>query len=191
MAYRMADGDVGHIPDEHRRPMLFLDDNVLQILDRFDHPDTADNVSVGGTVENPAPGIRIIASDRLVDLRNGQFVLPQLDGINDHVILLHIAAHRVDIDHTGQPFQQRANNPILQRAFFGQPFSLQSEIPIGGLHAGAGEVVLVHLAQAGGNRRHLRVHAIRKSFLRGNHSLQHELPREIDIYVVVEDDCDL
>ena len=104
MAHRMADGDLGHIPDEHRRPTLLLDDNVLQVLDRLDHPDTADNVSVGGTVENPASGIRIIASDRLVHLRNGQVVLPQLDGIDDHVILLHIAAQRVDIDHTGQPF---------------------------------------------------------------------------------------
>jgi len=59
-----------------------------------------------------------------------------LTGSNDHVILLHIAAQRVDIDHTGQPFQQRTNNPILQGTFFGQPFSVQSEISLDRILAG-------------------------------------------------------
>ena len=46
--------------------------------------------------QDVAAGVRIIAGDRPVDLRQGQIIMAQQVGVDQHVILLDIATDGID-----------------------------------------------------------------------------------------------
>ncbi len=185
----MPDPDLGHVANEDRSAVGLFQDDGLDIAQRSDQAESADDRTLRVALQDVAARIGIILRHRIVDLMQRQIVFPESCRIDDHLILLHKPAQGVDIDHARHALEQGAQHPILEGPLIRQ--LLFDELRIGCRRVRPLQIILVDLAQAGADRRHHRFQPLRQSFLCRDHPLQHQLAGEVDIHVVVEDNGEL
>ena len=174
------------VSDVHRRAALRLQHDLPDVVLRTDQADAADDVLLGLLRHDAAADVRVVRADPLVHLLERQVVLEQPVRVDDHLVLLQVPAERVDLGHAGHALEERRHHPVLQRAQAGE---VVHRVAAG--HAGFRlERVLVDLAHRRGHRPERGLHAFRHLPAGLGQPFEDELPREVDVHVVVEDQRD-
>ena len=94
-----ADGHVGDVAQVHRRAVLGLEHDALDVGDVLEQPDAAQVDLLPAAHDHPATGVGVVALDGLDHVVRGQAVLEQLVGRDEHLVLLDVAAEAVDLVH--------------------------------------------------------------------------------------------
>ena len=115
-----------------------------------------------------------IACDHLVQREAVPLEPPRVD---DHLVLLRLAAPGVDLADAAHRAQPRAHVPVVERLL--RPSRRRVAL----------DQVLVDLAEGGGHRPERRLEAVRDAAARLGEPLGDELAREVDRHAVVEDDA--
>ena len=186
--HRMADLHFGHVAHVDRRAVRFLDDDVLDVLQRFDEADAADDVLLGALFQNVAAGVGVVLGDGFEHVVQGQVVLAQEARVHHDLILLDEAADRVHVDDVGEALEQRADDPVFERAPFHQFGVRHDEVRI--LVVRPFQIELVDFAERGRIRHELRDGARRQALLHFEDPLQHDLAGQVNIHVVSKDQRD-
>ncbi len=185
---RVVDQHLRHVADEDRRPAGFLDDDAPHVFERADQADAADDIFLVMFFQDVAAGIGVVARDRVEDFAEGQVVLAQHRRFDQHLILFDEAAHGVHIDHFRRAFQQRPDDPVLNRALIDQILVGHGIIRDG--TPGVGQVVLEHLAQSRAVRHKHRFGAGGEQLLHFDQPFENQLAGQVDVHRVVEHDGD-
>jgi hypothetical protein len=119
----------------------------------------------------------------------GQVELAELGRIDEDLILLHEPAHAVHINHARHALEQRAQDPVLERALIRQ--LRLDDLGIGRRRIGPFYIILIDLAQPGTHGGHHRIEPLRQALLCRHDPFEDQLAGEVDIDVVVEHDRDL
>ena len=158
----------------------------------------------------PAPALVLLRSQRGGEILQRQPHRRHALHVGHDEIFLGVAAEGVDAGQPGRALELRRDDPVLHGAQVGRLVGLADEvIAFGrdvaavGLQAGLAVAVtdLIQLAvldgphedvaEPGGDRPHLGVHALGQVFLRGPQPLGDLLAREVDVGLFSEDGRDL
>ena len=112
--------NAGHVPQQHGAVGVRLDGHFAQVVDdllrqRAEPADDADRPFGLPLLQKAAAGVEIVGFDRRLDLLQRDVVLLQLGGIDQHLILLAVAAHDDHLGDAGQLEQPRPDHPIGSR----------------------------------------------------------------------------
>ena len=171
-----ADDDVGHVAQVDRRAVLGLEHDALDVRDVLEQADAAQVDLLPAAHDDAAAGVGVALLDGLDDVADGQAVLEQLLGRDQHLVLLDLAAEAVDLVDAGDGLEQRRDDPVLDRAQLHRALAL------------ALERVLEDLAEAGADRPELGLDARRQLLARHGQALEDDLPRPVGVDAVLEDD---
>ena len=147
-AHARADFHLGHIAQIDRLGRVFADDDGAQVVLALHQTLPADQILFGKLGQCAAGGIGVVAGDRLKHLGHGHFIVAQLVGIDQHLILARETALRIDFGDAHGGAQQRAHHPVLHLTALGQFFRTERAAFITLLF----QRILVNLAKAGGDR---------------------------------------
>ncbi len=175
----MADPHVGDVGEADRNAAARGDNDRLQITRRPGQPDAAHVELFPAALEETAAGVRVVACDSLGHLVERDPILDQVGRSHEHLILLRVAAETVHLGHPGEGAQAWGDDPVLERA------QLHRVVAV------ALERVLKDLAEARRDRGQFGLHAFRQVLARLLEALEDELPTEVDVGPVAEDDHDL
>ena len=175
-----------HITHEHGHTGLFLDHDVADVLQRADQAHASDQVLLVDLRQDAATGVGVVGGNGLHHLLHRQVVVPQTSGVDQRLILLDVAALRVDLGHACNGTQQGPHDPVLHGTALGQFLGRQCTLTV----IRALQRVLVHLAQAGGHRPQHRCDACGHAGCDLDQPLGHQLPGEVNIGLVGEDQGD-
>ena len=175
-AWRGADAHGRHIPDEDRHTARRRQEDALQIADRLNEPDPADDQTLLLVVEERTARVLVVGVDRPGDFANREVVSGERCGVDLDLILLDGAAKWRHVGHARDLQHPRLDNPILNLS---QPR---------GVHAGALEGVPVQLADRRGHRSEGRLHTIGQD--RVSQLFEDHLPREVVVGSVLERQLD-
>ena len=180
VAQRGAELDVGDLAQQHRRAVVVdADGGAGDVLERLELRFAAEHDLLVALLDVAAADVAVVLLEHVEDLGERQVVLGEPLGIDDHLVLLGLAAHGVDLDDAGHGAQLPRHVPIEQRA------QLHRRVAI------ALEVELVDLAEARRHRRQLGAAVGGRDVGFGHlEPLGDELPRQPDVHLVVEDDGD-
>ncbi len=140
-------------------------------------------------LQHVAAGIGIVLRHRVVDIVERQVELAELGRIDQDLILFDEPAHAVHIDHARHALEQRAQDPVLERALIRQ--LRLDDLGIGRRRIRPFHIILIDLAQPGAHGSHHWLEPLWQSLLRRHDPFEHQLAGEVDIDVVVEHDRDL
>ena len=154
----------------------------------------------------PAAGVGVVGLQGFQDVLEGDPVLEQGIRIGHHVELLDEAPEAIDLIDARQAAQLRGDQPVLERAKAGQVILALDQLCLAILaasfHPRPGirmlraveprfQGVLVDLAQAGGDRPHLRLGSLGQTVLGLGQPFEDDLPGEVRVNVVLENDYHL
>ena len=153
-------------------------DDSAQVLGGACEAEAAHDVLLAAVLDVATARVRVILRERLQHLLKRDAIAGELIGAHEHLILLDQASEAVDVRNPGNTAQDRTHDPVLQRAQV-------HRVPSGAL-----ERVLIDLTQSGRDRSQFDVHAGRQLLARLLKPLEYQLPREVDVDVVLEHDRD-
>lgn len=186
LADSVAYPHVGHVPDEKRRPPRRRKGDRPDVLFVPDHADAPDDELFVHPVDDVAPNVEVVGGDGVVDILDRQAVLQEFTRAEDHLVLFDVAAERVDFVDSANGLEERRDQPVLESAEV-------HEVPDAGflsVRLGPFQGVLVDLAHGRGNRAHLHADPARNPFTNLGQSLENELPGEINVRSILEDQGD-
>src|SRR5207244_7576482 len=166
-------GDVFH---EDRGAAALGDDDVLDVFGALEQADAADQVLLASLLDIAAAGVGVAALDRLRELRERDLVVAQPREIGSYLVLLDEAAEAHHVGYAGHQAQLARDHPVLVGA------QLARSLPF------AAHAVAIDLADRGGERRELRLHAFGQ--IEPLQPLDRLLAREVAVHAVVEGDDD-
>ena len=183
VAWRVAQLHGGHVLHQYRRTMFrCFDHDVADILDPLREADAADVIGVAAALDVGPAGIGIVAFQRAEHIADAERHALQPDRIHGHFVLFQVATETVHLGDPGRAHQLAGDDPILHLA----------QLHRGVLVLVAGDRmhdILVHLAEAGAERCEVRLfHAGRQIAAHQLQPLVHQLPREIGIETILEND---
>ncbi len=181
-ARRRADLHLGHVAQGQRRAAHFLEHDGADVVDVAHQAHAADQVLLGKMRQHAAARVGVVGGQRLEHLLHRHVVVAQPLGIDQHLVLLLVAALRVDLRHARNGAQQRPHHPVLGDAAAGQLVGRQFPAAV----VRTIERVLVDLAQPRGHRPQHRRHAHRHARLHFDDALHHQLAREVHVGLVAE-----
>ena len=182
LAHLMAQGDVGQILDIHRRAVLLAHHDVANVFQAADQAHAANQVLLGALGQDATAGIGIVLRNGLIHLLDGHVVVGQTVGLDQGLVLPHIAALRIDFGHARNRAQQGSHHPVLNDAPLGQLGRRQRALAVLGMV----QRVLVDLAQASGHRTQHRRDALRHARRHLDQALGDQLPGKKHIGLVGE-----
>ena len=115
-----ADLDRRHIAELYRNARAHDQRDRPEVVERFQIAAGAHHVFDLSQLKHRAAGLLVAGFQRLAHLAVADAIGCQLARIKQHLVLPHHAADRSDFGHIGQAFQLVFEEPILQRAQFGQ-----------------------------------------------------------------------
>src|SRR6185437_483900 len=113
--HRMVDEHLSYISDEHRSSAGLLDHDAFDILERADQPYPSHDVLFIMFFEDIPAGVGIVSGDSIEDVAKRQTVFPQHARLDQHLILLDISTHRIDVDDLRCAFYEVPAHPVLNR----------------------------------------------------------------------------
>src|SRR5262249_20130020 len=141
---------LGKALHQDRRAAALGDHDVLDVFDALAEAEAGDQILLASLLDVAAAGVGVAALDRLRELREGDLVVAQPREIRAHLVLLHQPPEAYNVRHARHEAQLAAHHPVLVGAQLARPLPLA-------LHA-----IAVDLADRGGERRELRLHAVRQ-----------------------------
>ena len=136
--------------------------------------------------ENVAADVFIVAADGGIDICNRYAKLHQLFRRHDHLILLEIAAEGVDFVYSGNTFQLRCNNPLLNGSKVRQVSNFLLRIT---WHLSF-KRILVNLSHGGANRPHSDRNALWNLLPSLRQPFEDQLPGKVDVNIILENNGD-
>ncbi len=208
---RLADFDGGDIGDPHDQPVTVDHGGLGEIRDGLRQGVGSDGQGFTGPLNIARTGLGVGPLQSDDEVVQAQAVSRQTRGVRPNRILLHIAAVHIDAGQALRGPHARGDDPVLDRAeigraglWCGQQFAFGRQIGAARLPAGLsrfGEIGAVErfevdrphedFAEAGGDRRERRLHALRQPLARLGHPFGHLLASEVDVRAVGEDDSHL
>jgi len=141
---------------------------------------------IRSSFEKVAADVFIVAADGGIDVIHSDGVFHQLLRRDDHLVLLEVAAERVDLVDAGNAFELRGDDPLLQGAQIGEIgyFLLRvfRHLPF--------ERVLVNLPHGRADRPHGYLDPLGHLLPSFRQALEHQLPGKVDVHTVLEDNGD-
>ena len=185
-AHLLAEGDLGDVADVDRRRADLLQHDRADVLEVADQADAAHEKRLRPLPQDAAAGVRVVAGERLVDVVDRDAVIAQAVRVDEHLVLLDVAAGRVDLGDAGDRAEQRPHHPVLYRAPLEQLVLGQRALAV----VGPLERVLVDLAERRRHRPEHRRHPLRQVGADLEQPLHDQLAREVDVGRVGEDERD-
>ena len=100
------------VADTHRRAVLSGDDDVLDIGDRPDQSNPAEELLLSATLEVRSAAIDVVAFERFDDLSERQLIANKPTRIDEHLVLALAPSKAVDLDDAGHGAQLRFDHPV-------------------------------------------------------------------------------
>jgi hypothetical protein len=169
-----ADDDLGDVAHVDRRTVAGLQDHALDVGNVPQEPDASQVGLLPPAHEHAAAGIAVGPLQRVRDLPDGEAVLHEPIGVDEHLVLLHLPAEAVHLVHARHGLEQRRHDPVLERSQLHRGVAL------------ALQRVLEDLAEAGADRAELRRHAWRERLPRRREALEHHLARPPGVGAILE-----
>ena len=170
--------NAGNVADQHRRPLLALDDQRLDVGRPAQVAFAPDHVLGFGHFHDPATHVAVGLADDLRHLGKRYSVRPQLHRIDDDLVGLDEPAHAGDLRDALRLGELIAQIPVLDRAQLGE------------ILVGADKRVLIHPSDPGRVRSELRGNALGKPAGREVQVLEDPRARPIDVRAIFEDHID-
>nr|WP_293270617.1 hypothetical protein [Nannocystis sp.] len=156
-----------------------LDDDVADVFEAGEGADGAEGEGLGAAVEVAAGDDAAGALEGVGELADREVVGGEPGGLDDHLKLLEVATHGVDLDDAGDAAQARDDLPVEHGA------QLLARVDRGA------DDELVDLAEAGGERGDLRRRDVGREVPLGlQHALEDQLAGEPRVGAVLKDDRD-
>ena len=166
------------VAQQHRRPHVRAQHDLLQVLGRFDVAAAA-HVVLGSTdFQDPTTHVRVRHADHVHDSAERDVERRQPVRVEIDLILLHEPADARDLCHARHRLKRVTDVPVLDRLEL-----LQRRVS--GL---VDQRVFEHPADAGSVRAEDRCHASRQLVRNARQLLQHAAARPVQIGAVLEDD---
>ena len=108
--------EASHIPQQDRRPIIDLHDDLAEIVEAAQIPLAAHDIFKLGKLQCTPADIGVAGANDLPDLVECDAEIAQPLRIDDHIVLLHEAARAGDLGHAFRLGQAIAQRPILDRA---------------------------------------------------------------------------
>ena len=170
---------VRHVAHGNRRVFDEFNDCVAQVIERGDPRHARNDVFLTRHLQKSAGNVDVGFLERLAHLGHADVVGAQAIGVEEHLILLHVAADGNDGRDAAQRQDARTDLPIGNRA----QLHRRTRVTL--------QTVLDHPADGGGDRQHhRRTRADGKPLADGLGSFIHQLPRHIDIRPPAKHDHD-
>ena len=182
----LADRDLGDVADVDRRRADLLQHDRADVVEVADQPDAAHEEGLGPLRQRAAAGVRVVPRERVVHVADRDLVVAQAVRVDQHLVLLDVAAGRVDLGDAGDRAQERPHHPVLHGAALEELLLRERALAV----VGPLERVLVHLAERRRHRPEHRRHALRQAGAELEQPLHHQLAREVDVGRVGEDERD-
>ena len=173
-----ADLNYGHGPDIDRRAAHLFDDDVLDIAQRLDPADAANQVFGVVLLNDPSADGRVAARHGVIEFAQRDVISTQFAWIDVDLVFERLAASEADLGDARHRVQFRRDVELVEGP---QP---------AGVEIAAFEGIPVDLSDGRGIRSQIRHHSRRHECRGQRQLLQHSLAREIVIDVIVEDDRD-
>ena len=174
---------IGHIAQENRRAVDFLENDVADVVGIADKADATNQITFGPYRHLTATAIGIIAGEGGVDILNVQVVVMQPFGVNRNLIFAGVSTHRIDFGDARHTADHRANDPVLNNPSFGQLFDAERMFTVGRVLQG----VLINLPQPRRNGSEDRRDARRHAAHHFDQAFENDLTRRIDIGFIGKD----
>ena len=126
-AERIAKLYVRNVANVDRSAVRRADDDVRNVINRFNQPKPANNSPLPGLFQNVSAYVRVRALDRFYNCREWQVVTTKFVRVNVNLILLNITAHARNFRDAGHRVQLIAHEPILQRSQISQVHTVTFE----------------------------------------------------------------
>ena len=181
VAGRVSQAHLGHIPYEQGRAFLGrVHHDPPDVVQRAGQAQATDVVGVVAAFDVGPAGVGVVALQGGEQVANGEPHALQAKRVHRHFELLQEAPEAVDLRHARRAHQAACDDPVLHLA------QLHGREPV--LETGLGmHHVLVHLAQAGAQRREVGgLHAVGHVSAYELQALGHQLTGEVGVEGVVE-----
>ncbi len=205
-AHLPADRHLGNVPHPDRNATAGGHDHVADLLHALQASGRAHHIALAVALDIAGAAADVVGLDRIGHVLKRQPKPDQLRRIGLNVILLHVAADRVDAGHVRHAFELWADDPVLHGTQVSRPQEIVGEaLPFGRKigaialparlaildgHAGCRRRILdrphVDLAQTGGDRSHLRFGARRQAGFGVAQALVDLLAGEVDVRALTE-----
>ena len=129
-ARQIADGDLGHVADEHRCPLDVGDQGLADLLGGVDQPHPPHHRRLLAEIDGLAADIDVGVAQCGQHLRHRQSVTDQLALIDGDVVGLGLAAPAGDVDHAGDGLEAPLQHPILEGLEVRDRIIVRSDHPI-------------------------------------------------------------
>src|SRR5262249_45156879 len=110
------DADRSDVLDEDRRPEALADHDPRDLLGPLDAPGRADDVLLAVVLDVAGAGAQVVALEGVEQVPEGEPVGDESGRIGTHVILLDVAADRVDPGDAGNGLELWPDDPVLHGA---------------------------------------------------------------------------
>ena len=107
-----------HIAHQHRQTTLLVHDNVLNIRDIGQQPDTAHDIRLPVFFDYVAPHIQVVLGHGVIDFRGSKPVFLHLHRVHHNLVGLFAPAKRHNIGHARHGPELAVNHPVLNREQF-------------------------------------------------------------------------
>jgi hypothetical protein len=112
---RVADDDLAHVADEHRRSVPHGQHDVGDILGLLEPAQSAHVVELPALGVEPAAGVPVVGAERVRHVADGQAGAGHLGGIEEDLILHRLAAEAREVRHPRHRLVRLAQDPVLDR----------------------------------------------------------------------------
>ena len=136
--------------------------------------------------QDAAAEVRVVVAERLVHIARRDAEMAETVGVDEHLVLLDVAAGRVDLGDPGDRSQVGAHDPVLERAALRE--FVDGERPLAVVRVL--ERVLVDLAEHGRHRAQQRGHAVGHPAADLDEAFRDHLPCEVEVGAFGEDQRD-
>ena len=126
----MADGDRGHVADEHRRALVVDDQGMADFVRGMNQADAAHHRRLSAEIDGLAADIDVGVAERREHLRHRQSVAHQLVLIDRDVVSLGLAAPTGHIDDSRHRLEAPLEHPVLERLEIGHRIVGRTDHPI-------------------------------------------------------------
>ena len=178
VSQQRARGDGSDLFEQDGNPVGRAYDNVSEISDACSASDAANGVLLLGVFDIAAAEVGVVVRDGDDDIVQSKVVTSERLRIDFDGVLLGLASPGVDLADARHGEQRVPHGPVMKGLLVHQRHSRR-------LHG-----VLIHLSEGGRHRVHKRLQAAGNASLHLIEAFGHQLPDQVLVHRVIEDDCD-
>ena len=173
----MPDLDGRDVFHEHRHAVLHREHDLADVLERHDATEAADVEELSALGDESAAAVAVVRAERGRHIADRETGAGELGRIDEHLVLHRLAAERRDVGDAGHRAERLVEHPVLQHVQL--------------LRRAIGALQHVSIDESRRRERRLDFGAHTVGQARAGQSLEHLLPREIEVGAFGERDANV